>query len=33
VITNEGDRAALRDQVRALHERYLALAAASRAGQ
>lgn len=33
VITNEGDRAALRDQVRTLHERYLALAAASRAGQ
>jgi dephospho-CoA kinase len=33
VITNEGDRAALREQVRALHERYLALAAASRAGQ
>lgn len=33
VITNEGDRAALREQVRALHERYVALAAASRAGQ
>jgi dephospho-CoA kinase len=33
VITNEGDRAALREQVRALHERYLTLAAASRAGQ
>jgi dephospho-CoA kinase len=33
VITNEGDRAALREQVRALHERYLALAAASHAGQ
>jgi dephospho-CoA kinase len=33
VITNEGDRAALREQVRTLHERYVALAAASRAGQ
>jgi dephospho-CoA kinase len=33
VITNDGDRAALREQVRALHERYLALAAAMRAGQ
>jgi len=33
LITNEGDRSALRDQVRALHERYLALAAALRPGQ
>jgi dephospho-CoA kinase len=33
VIANEGDRAALREQVRTLHQRYLALAASSRAGQ
>lgn len=33
VITNEGDRAALHEQVRALHERYVALAAALRVGQ
>ncbi len=33
VISNEGDRATLRAQVRALHERYLAFAAALRTGQ
>lgn len=33
VIGNDGDRAALREQVRALHQRYLAFAASPRAGQ
>lgn len=33
VISNEGDRDALREQVRSLHQRYLALAAEAREGQ